>query len=175
MDQTPLPPPPPPPPPAPVNLPAPPSAIAPQFAPQYGAPVAAPTGHVVAPGLPPGVTLASPWLRLGAYLLEGVLSIVTLGIGWLIWAAMTAGNGQTPAKKLLGLRVIKNDSQRPAGFATMLFLRGLIAGIVASLAITFTLGILLFMPFWDKRRQNIWDKVSGTVVVNDPNDAWRLH
>ena len=35
-----------------------------------------------------------------------------------------------------------------------------------------TLGVLLFMPFWDKRNQNLWDKVSNTFVVTDPNDAW---
>jgi hypothetical protein len=49
---------------------------------------------------------------------------------------------------------------------------GLLGGIVAWLAITFTLGILLFMPFWDRRNQNLWDKVSNTYVVSDPNDVW---
>jgi glutathione synthase len=53
----------------------------------------------------------------------------------------------------------------------MLFMRGLVAGFVAGIAITFTLGILLFMPFWDKRNQNIWDKVSSTLVVNDPAEV----
>ena len=56
----------------------------------------------------------------------------------------------------------------------MFFLRGLLAGIVAYFATTFTLGVLLFMPLWDKRNQNLWDKVSSTYVVSDPNDAWNL-
>lgn len=122
--------------------------------------------------LPSGVSLASPWIRLGAYLIEGILVTVTLGIGWLIWAAMIAGSGQTPAKRLLKLRVIDCSSLRPVGFAKMFWMRGLIAGIVAGFAIMFTLGILLFMPFWDKRNQNIWDKVSSTYVVVDASDAW---
>jgi len=98
--------------------------------------------------------------------------VVTLGIGWIIWAAMIVGSGQTPAKRLLHLRVISADKLQPVGFARMFFMRYLIAGWVASIAIVFTLGILLFMPFWDRRNQNIWDKVSSCYVVTDPHDAW---
>jgi uncharacterized RDD family membrane protein YckC len=101
------------------------------------------------------------------------LIVVTLGIGWLIWAAVATGAvGQTPAKKLLGLRVVRGDTWQPAGLGKMFWVRGLLAGMVAYFAIIFTLGILLLMPFWDKRSQNIWDKVSNCYVVTDPNDAW---
>ena len=123
--------------------------------------------------LPPGVSVANPWTRLGSYILEGILVIITLGIGWLIWAAMTAGLGQTPAKRVLKLRVIEASTLRPVGFAKMFWVRGILAGIVAQIAILCTLGVLLFMPFWDKRKQNLWDKVSSTYVVSDPNDAWK--
>lgn len=123
-------------------------------------------------GLPSGVSVASPWIRLGSYFVEAILMVVTLGIGWLIWAAMIAGSGQTPAKRVMKLRVIDTSSLRPVGFAKMFWMRGFVAGFVAGFAITFTLGILLFMPFWDKRNQNIWDKVSSTYVVSDPLDAW---
>jgi uncharacterized RDD family membrane protein YckC len=122
--------------------------------------------------LPAGVGLASPWARLGARLLEVVLGVATLGIGWLIWAAILAGSGQTPAKRLLNQRVISSETIRPVGFARMFWVRGLLAGVIAYFAVAFTIGILLFMPFWDKHNQNIWDKVSGTYVVTDPNDAW---
>lgn len=88
-------------------------------------------------GLPQGVGVAGVGSRLGAFLLDSLLLSVTLGIGWLIWAAI-------------------------------------VAGLVASFAITFTIGILLFMPFWDRRNQTLWDKVSGTLVVSDPNNAWNL-
>jgi len=100
------------------------------------------------------------------------LYVVTLGIGWLIWAAMIAGTGQTPAKRLLGIRVIGADTLTPVGIGKMFWVRGLVAGMVAWFAITFTLGVLLFMPLWDKRNQNLWDKVSNTYVVTDPNDVW---
>jgi uncharacterized RDD family membrane protein YckC len=123
-------------------------------------------------GLPAGVLVASPWARLGSYFLEVILIFITFGIGWLIWGAMTAGLGQTPAKRVMKLRVVDAASLKPAGFARMFWMRGFVASIVASFAILFTIGVLLFMPFWDKRRQNIWDKVSSTYVVSDPNDAW---
>ncbi|MFM7757068.1 MAG: family 78 glycoside hydrolase catalytic domain [Actinomycetota bacterium] len=126
------------------------------------------------PTYPPGVKIASPWLRLAAYLLEAVLQTVTLGIGWLIWAAIVAGNGQTPAKQLLRMRVVGASEPRPVGFARMFFMRGIVAGVLAGLLIVVTLGIILFMPLWDRRNRNIWDKVSGTVVVPDPDNAWRL-
>lgn len=122
--------------------------------------------------MPAGVRPVSPWARLGAYLLEGLLLLVTLCVGWLIWAALIGGTGQTPAKRLLGHRVIGADNLRPVGLGRMFWVRGLIGGIVAGFAIVFTIGILLFMPFWDRRNQNIWDKVSNTYVVSDPNNAW---
>ena len=53
----------------------------------------------------------------------------------------------------------------------MFWMRGLVAGVVGNIAIVFTLGIILLMPFWDKRNQT-WDKISSTYVVHDPNDAW---
>jgi len=135
----------------------------------------APVVHDVAgagASLPPGVTAARPMGRLGANLLESLLVMVTLGIGWIIWAAIIGGTGQTPAKKIIGHRVIVADTMRPAGLGRMFWMRGLVAGFVAGLAITLTLGILLFMPFWDRRNQNVWDKVSSCYVVKDPNDAW---
>ena len=122
--------------------------------------------------LPPGTEAASPFLRLGAYFLETCLVVVTLFIGWMIWAVMIVDTGQTPAKRLLNLRVIDAETRSPAGLGKMFFMRGIVGGFVTSIAFTLTLGILVLMPFWDKRRMNLWDKVSGTYVVTDPNDAW---
>lgn len=125
-----------------------------------------PDQRVEAPNLgSDSVVAVSPWLRLGAYVLEVVLMTVTLGIGWIIWAMFTVREGQTPAKRLLRQRVVGADDRRPVGFARMFWMRGLVAGLVAGLLVPLTLGILLLMPLWDKRNQNLWDKVSGTLVV----------
>ncbi|MDE0666787.1 MAG: RDD family protein [Acidimicrobiaceae bacterium] len=80
--------------------------------------------------------------------------------------------GQTPAKVLLNLRVVDAGPLRPVGFARMFRVREIVAGAVAGFAIPLTLGVLLFMPFWDRRNQNLWDKISSTYVVLDPSDAW---
>ncbi len=156
------------------EMPPPPPAAAPYEV--ESVPVA--TAYAVVPtdptglALPEGVTLTSPWLRLGCRLLDVFLLNVTLFIGWLIWAALIADSGQTPAKKLLSLRVIDADTLTPAGFGRMLGMRGLLGNLVALVLGPLTLGIIYLMPFWDKRNQTIWEKVSNTYVVDDPYNAW---
>jgi uncharacterized RDD family membrane protein YckC len=110
----------------------------------------------------------SPWGRFGAYLLDGVLCFVTLGIGWLIWAAFLADGGQTPAKRILGHTVIAADTHQPVGFGRMFWVRGLLCGIVVPIVVVCTLGIILFMPFWNNHNQNIWDRISNCYVVHRP-------
>ena len=111
----------------------------------------------------------SPFGRLGAYLLDVLLLVVTLFIGWLIWAGTLADKGQTPAKKILGHRVVMDYTGQPASFARMLFLRGILGGMVANLIIPVTLGIVLLLPFVDKQNRNFWDHLSSTRVVQDPS------
>ncbi|MFT5223038.1 MAG: putative RDD family membrane protein YckC [Glaciecola sp.] len=125
------------------------------------------------PAFPQGVVPTAPFKRLGAALLDQLLATVTLGIGWIIWAAMLAPNGQTPAKKLLGMRVIDATTMQPAGMSKMLLMRGVVGGLVASFALSITLGVLAFMPFWDRKNQNVWDKVSATYVVDDALNFWK--
>ena len=77
--------------------------------------------------------------------------------------------GQTPAKKLLGLRVLDLETMRAATLGKMFWSRGVLGGLVASIAFPVTLYILCFMPFWDDRNQNLYDKVSNTLVMRDGN------
>jgi uncharacterized RDD family membrane protein YckC len=122
-------------------------------------------------GLDPSVTVCSAWRRLGAYLLEGVLVIVTLLIGWLIWSFIIFNRGQTPAKQLLGMRVVHKQTLLGARWGRM-FLREFpckwLIGIAAS--VFFLPYILYFWLIWDGERQEIWDKMVDTIVVNDRQD-----
>jgi uncharacterized RDD family membrane protein YckC len=121
-------------------------------------------------GLPKGITLSSAGRRFGGYLLEGLLFICTLGIGWIIWTLVAWAHGQTPAKQVLGTRVVRLDTRAHAGWGRM-FLRDFIGKLLVSL----TFGLLFIggviadcWLLWDKDKQELWDKIAGTVVVNDP-------
>jgi uncharacterized RDD family membrane protein YckC len=117
--------------------------------------------------LPNGVVISSPARRFGGYLLEGLLIICTLFIGWLVWALFAFANGQTPAKQLLGMRVVLIPAQS-AGWGRM-FLREFVAKTVVAVLSSVTFGIVNFWLLWDPSRQELWDKMVNTLVVNDPS------
>ena len=104
-------------------------------------------------------------------MLEVVLIIVTLVVGWLIWSFVVWGDGQSPAKRILRMRVVKVETRQKASWGTMA-----LREIVGKWLIMILLGVVPFLPLvldfmllWDKNRQQLWDKVAGTIVVDDPN------
>lgn len=122
-------------------------------------------------GAPSGVHLSSVGRRLGAHLLDGLLTIVTLGIGWLVWTLIIWKNGQSPGKQLLGMRVIDLRSGRSGNWGKMFFRE-----VICKFFIIGLIGGLLIIPsllgsiwlLWDRNKQELWDKMADTVVVNDP-------
>src|SRR5580658_7046358 len=64
--------------------------------------------------LPQGVRPASKGRVAASYALAIGLFIATLGVGYLIWALVAWGRGQTPAQRLLGLRCWRRDTSRLA-------------------------------------------------------------
>jgi uncharacterized RDD family membrane protein YckC len=122
-------------------------------------------------GLPKGIVLSSAGRRFGGYLLEGLLAVVTLFIGWFIWSLVVWAQGQTPAKQLLGMRVVRLDQRTCAGWGRM-FLREFLGKFIVSLIGSFVFGLGALIAdcwlLWDKDKQELWDKLAGTVVVNDP-------
>ena len=62
---------------------------------------------------------ASAQHRLGGYLLDIGLALLTLGIGWLIWSLVAWRNGQTPAKQILKLRVVAEENRTNATWGHM--------------------------------------------------------
>lgn len=104
------------------------------------------------------------WQRIAALLLDYLLFCLLLGIGWLAWFFFSAKEGQTPGKKLLGLRVIRADGT-VASPATMwrrevLSVIWWIGGYV---------GLIAYLwAFSDKDRQTVHDKMVGTYVVHHP-------
>src|ERR1700736_4385566 len=121
---------------------------------------------------PPGVVVSTAGKRLGGYALELLLIIVTLFIGWLIWSLVVWGNSTSPAKQLLKMKVVKKDTGLRASYGTMVLRelvgKWLIVGIVIGSICGIVALVLDFMLLWDKDRQELWDKIAGTIVVDDP-------
>lgn len=113
-----------------------------------------------------GRQICSPWERFGAFLVDALLVVVTLGIGWMIWALVTGQRGQTPGRNLLGQRVYRLADGRPASLGWMIGMRGIVGWTIFSLSFWVLVGfVLAFMPLWDRRNQTVVDKISSTVVV----------
>ena len=118
--------------------------------------------------LPNGTALASSGRRIGAFFLAIPLSIITLGIGYVIWGLIVWGNGQTPALQVLGMRCWRPEDGRVAGFWWMA-LREIVGRIVDGiLSIITELVSFIFMLSRPDRR-TLHDLIAGTVVLYDPD------
>jgi uncharacterized RDD family membrane protein YckC len=110
--------------------------------------------------------LSSAGKRLGAYLLDGLLAVVTLGIGWIIWSLVIWKDGYSPAKKMLKMRVIKVSTGQPATFGDMA-LRELVGKwVINGVTLGITTLVSCFMIL-GSARQGVWDKIASTVVVDE--------
>ena len=119
--------------------------------------------------VPEGTVLSSLGKRFGGALLTTVLVVVTLGIGYLIWAAIAYGKGQTPAKQILKMYVIDTETGLPATWGKMFIRNVVIDGLLNS----FTFGVFWLVSsiwiFTNPERQRLTDKIAKTIVVDAPN------
>ena len=112
--------------------------------------------------------LASPQARLGAYLVDIGLAIVTLFIGWLIWSFFTWQTGQTPAKRLMKQVVVSTKTEQPFTFMQMLLREAVVKWVAGGLASSASNGITwvvdsLFI-FRDDRR-TVHDLIVSSKVI----------
>jgi uncharacterized RDD family membrane protein YckC len=115
---------------------------------------------------------ATPLRRLGGYLLDVLLIVLTLGIGWLIWSVIVWKQGQTPGMQLLRMFVMREDGSRAGGWYTFVrevLIKGLLGSILS--AVTFGLYPIVGAAWciWDRQRQCLWDKIGSTYVSFSPN------
>ena len=97
--------------------------------------------------------------------IEGILADLGISFGWAV-AYLTVfiswNHGQTPGKRLLGIRVVQLDNKPLSLWAAF----GRQGGYSAGLAT----GLLGFMQiFWDPNRQAIQDKLADTLVLRVEN------
>ncbi|GAA2744736.1 MULTISPECIES: RDD family protein [Kitasatospora] len=84
--------------------------------------------------------------------------LIGLGLGlWLLYQEGTTG--QTPGKKMVNIRVVREADGQPIGFG-MAFVRKLCHILDEALC---CIGFL--WPLWDAKKQTFADKIIGTVVV----------
>jgi len=116
--------------------------------------------------LPNGTALAPVGRRIGAFFLGPLLSIVTLGIGYVIWGAISWSKGQTPVQQVLGLQTWKPQERVNASWGTM-FGRGLAYAVLNWIPFAQLVSFFLFVS--GKEHRALHDSMSGTVVLHDPN------
>lgn len=120
-----------------------------------------------------GYRYASFQHRLGAYALDAVLSLLTLGIGWLIWSFIVWGEGQTPAKKILKIRVRHYHTGAVATWGHMA-VRELLIPITVLIAANLTAGIaavawivIEIVFYFTKNNRTLRDLWAKTAVINE--------
>ena len=120
-----------------------------------------------------GYRYASFQHRLGAIALDSVLSVLTLGIGWLIWSFIVWGEGQTPAKKILNLRTRHFETGAVATWGHM-SVRELLIPVAVLIAANLTAGLIAvawivieIVFYFTKNNRTLRDLWVKTVVINE--------
>jgi uncharacterized RDD family membrane protein YckC len=112
-------------------------------------------------------SLVSASGRFGALLLDGLLMLITLWIGWFVWALFTWSDGQTPAKKLLGHVVADANTGEPFDWSRMALREFCIKGLLAWVLNVVSFGIYFwvdsFMVFGDRQR-TMHDRMANSIV-----------
>ena len=111
--------------------------------------------------------------RLGAYALDIAISALTFGIGWLIWSFIVWGDGQTPGKKILKIRVRNFDTGAVATWGHMA-VRELLVPLAVAIAVGLTSGlaavawvVLEIVFYYTKNNRTLRDYWVKTAVLNE--------
>ncbi|KWW97901.1 hypothetical protein TH66_21170 [Carbonactinospora thermoautotrophica] len=142
----------------------------------YGQPELAHWGLRVGSALIDGLITGAPYTVF--YIIGGIIAasaqsggVAVIGllltfIGWvgsiglLIWNLVRQGStGQTIGKKVIGTRLVREDTGQPVGAG--LSIGRYFLHFVDSVAC----GIGYLWPLWDEKRQTLADKIAKTVVV----------
>jgi uncharacterized RDD family membrane protein YckC len=92
-------------------------------------------------------------------------ALVAGGLGFIVWAAFTimyvARNGQSIAKKLLGIKVVRADGSK-ASLGRIFWIRNVLNGVLGFIPFY---GLIDALVIFSESRQCIHDKIADTVVV----------
>lgn len=93
-------------------------------------------------GLPSAPRLVSAGGRFRAFLLDSLLVVVTLGVGWLVWTLISWSSGQTRAKQILKMVVVDATAGHPLNWGHMFWREFIIRGLGVGILSGFTFGLL---------------------------------
>jgi uncharacterized RDD family membrane protein YckC len=84
--------------------------------------------------------------RLGGKAVDLAMYTGTFGIGWLIWSFIVWGQGQTPGKQILKLRVYDKTTEKPAKWGQMAIREFLLPLTVAVALLPFIVAASISIP-----------------------------
>jgi len=116
----------------------------------------------------PALQLATPQARLGAYLVDLGLLLVTLVIGWLIWSFFTWQTGQTPAKRLMRQVVIDARTGKQFTWVQMLLREFVLKGVAGGIASSATSGVTFVIDslfIFREDRKTVHDMIIQSKVI----------
>ena len=123
-----------------------------------------------------GYRYASFQHRLAAIALDSALILLSsflLGLPWLIWSFVTWSEGQTPAKKILKIRVRNAESGAVATWGHMA-VRELLVPLAVAIAIGLTSGVaavawivIEIVFYFTKNNRTLRDLWVKTAVINE--------
>jgi uncharacterized RDD family membrane protein YckC len=134
--------------------------------------------------------LASPWVRLGAVVLDslipgiagGILGfaaqmmgfpieifygiVALVGIGYLIYQLMLLSqNGWTLGKKIVGIKIVRADGSK-ATVGRIFGLRMLVPGLIGAIPFVGIVFVLVdSLMIFTERRQTLHDRICDTIVI----------
>ena len=112
--------------------------------------------------------LASVQARLGSFLLDLGLMIVTLFVGWVIWNLYTWKTGQTPAKRLLNQVVVDANTGEVFSWSRMALREFAVKGAAGNIVGGATNGISFVVDslfVFRQDRRTVHDLIVGSKVI----------
>ncbi|MDP9236940.1 MAG: RDD family protein [Chloroflexota bacterium] len=103
----------------------------------------------------------------GSWLLESILFVFTLIIGWFIWLIFTSRESQSPAKSLTKIYIINVETGRAVDAGTV-WLRDVVLKIIVASVVPFGSLVDGIWVLVDRDRQALHDKIIKTVPVYAP-------
>jgi uncharacterized RDD family membrane protein YckC len=85
---------------------------------------------------------------------------------WIVQLIKQGNTGQTVGKKVIGLKVVKEETGQPIGGGMS------VVRAIAHFADSFICYIGWLLPLWDSKRQTLADKIVGTLVIIVPKQAF---